>query len=113
MEKGKPNERYILGGDNLTGRDLALTASAILGKVPHLIRMPRKLLNLIAKSPILAKKFSGTSKVKLYPDLIKLLDYDWAYSSSKARKDLGYKFRSIYVSLNEILNNGFTDYWQD
>ena len=113
LEKGKSNERYILSGDNLTGRDLALTASAILGKVPHLIKMPKKILNLVATSPILAKRFSGISKVKLYPDLIKLLDYDWVYSSNKARQELGYNYRSIYVSLNEILNNGFTDYWDD
>ena len=113
LEKGSPNERYILGGDNLTGRDLALTASAILGKVPHLIKMPKKILNLVATSPVLAKKFSGISKVKLYPDLIKLLDYDWVYSSNKARRELGYNYRSIYVSLNDILNNGFTDYLDD
>ncbi len=44
-----------------------------------------------------------------YPDLVKLMDYDWAYSLNKARTELGYKNRSIYTSLKELLNNDFTD----
>ena len=41
LTKGKPGHRYILGGDNITARELALAASTELGVRPHLLRLPR------------------------------------------------------------------------
>ena len=38
---------------------------------------------------------------------MKLLDYDWAYSSQKARSELGFKPRALYQSLKDLLTNDF------
>jgi dihydroflavonol-4-reductase len=105
LERGRPGERYILGGDNISLRDLLLAVSSLLGRVPHLVRIPRPLLTFSARCAVMLAKLSGKSKVSFYPDLIKMLDYDWVYSSSKACRELGYRNRSVHTTLNDLLNN--------
>lgn len=105
LRKGRPGERYILAGDNISLCDLTLAVSSILDMVPHLVRVPRPVLNLAAKFSVLFAKLSGKGKISFYPDLVKMLDYDWAYSSLKARRELGYTNRSIHITLNNLLNN--------
>lgn len=106
VTKGRPGERYILAGDNVTARELVLAVSSVLGKVPHLVRIPRWLLKIVAGSAASISRLRG-GKVSLYPDLIKLLNYDWCYSSMKARHELGFTSRSLVVTLNDLLSNKF------
>jgi dihydroflavonol-4-reductase len=105
LRKGRPGERYILAGDNISLRDLMLAVSSILGRVPHLVKVPRPVLNFAARCSLLFAKLTGKGKISFYPDLVKMLDYDWAYSSLKARRELGYTSRSIHITLNNLLNN--------
>lgn len=109
LRLGRNRQRYILGGDNITARDLILAISIELGKTPHLFKFPRGFFTAVAKLALFYSRLSGKSKISFYPDLVKLMDYDWAYSLNKARTELGYKNRSIYTSLKELLNNDFTD----
>jgi dihydroflavonol-4-reductase len=109
LEHGRPNERYILAGDNILARDLVLAISAILGKAPHLIRPARPLLKVATRLSFYFSKMTGRSKIRIYPDLVKLLDFDWAFSSMKARTELGFKPRSIYISLEDLFNDNFLD----
>ena len=108
LVKGRAGQRYILAGDNITIRDLVLSISVELGRSPHLIRIPRPLLDFLARASVFLTKLTGRGKVSFYPDLVRMIDYDWAYSSRKARTELGYKNRSIHTSLNELLENDFT-----
>lgn len=109
LERGRNCERYILGGDNITVRDLALAISVEIGKTPHLFKFPREFFTATANLALFFSRLAGKSKISYYPDLVKLLDYDWAFSSMKARTELGYTNRSIYTSLKELLNNDFND----
>jgi len=109
LEKGRSGERYILAGDNISAReDLVLMVSGILGKMPHLVRPPKRLLDFLARSSEFFRKLFGKSKISFYPDIVHLLNYDWAYTSKKARDELGYKTRSLFTSLNDLLSNNFT-----
>ncbi len=107
LKKGKHNQRYILAGENLTGRELALKASGILGKVPHLIKLPKSFLKFASRGALIGSQLRGKPKIMFYPDLVKLLDYDWSFSSDKARQELDYKYRSVQITLKEILTNCF------
>ncbi len=107
LERGRSGERYILAGDNITLQDLVLAVSSILGKVPHLVKFPRSALNFAARSSVILSKLFGKRKISFYPDLVKMLDYDWAYSSFKARQELGYTTRSIHITLKDLLTNNF------
>ncbi|MDH3937208.1 MAG: SDR family oxidoreductase [candidate division Zixibacteria bacterium] len=108
LEKGRPGERYILAGDNITVRALLLDISSILGVAPHLVRLPRTLLNVASRGAVTWSKLTGKGKVSFYPDLVRLLEYDWAYSSMKARRELGFTNRSIERSLEDLLTNNMT-----
>ncbi len=108
-ERGRPGERYILGGDNTNARELILNVSILLKKIPHLVTPPRPLLNLLARLSVMWGGLTGKGKVSFYPDLVKMLDYDWAYSSLKARRELGYRTRSNLATLKDYLTDEFTD----
>ena len=109
LRQGKNRERYILGGDNITVRELILAISLELGKTPHLFIFPKSFFRATSRLAVFIARLTGKSKISYYPDLVKLLDYDWAYSSMKARSELGYSNRSIYSSLKDLLNNDFSD----
>ncbi|HOZ08802.1 MAG TPA: hypothetical protein PKW75_10995, partial [candidate division Zixibacteria bacterium] len=107
LERGRPNERYILAGDNITARELVLSISQALGRVPHVMHVPRGVIEVAARLWGIWVKLTGRGKLAFYPDLVKLLDYDWAYSSLKARRELGYTSRSVWVTLDDLLHNRF------
>ncbi|UCE25564.1 MAG: NAD-dependent epimerase/dehydratase family protein [Candidatus Zixiibacteriota bacterium] len=107
ISKGRNGERYILAGDNITVKDLVLAVSSIIGRVPHVLRIPRPVYDFAARVSLVLAKLMGKSKISYYPDLVKMLDYDWAYSYSKAREELGFRCRSIHTTLDELLTNNF------
>lgn len=111
LERGRNKRRYILAGDDIEARDLVLTISSILGKTPHLVRLPRRLYDLIGQLGLWSSKLSGKGKVSVYPDLVRLLNYDWVFSSALAREDLHFRSRSIYTSLTDLLTNKFVGTW--
>ncbi|MFZ5981665.1 MAG: NAD-dependent epimerase/dehydratase family protein [Candidatus Zixiibacteriota bacterium] len=111
LTKGRPDQRYILGGDNLSVKDLVLAVSALVDRTPHLVNLPRPLLNLAARLAVTVNKLRGKGKISFYPDLVKLIDYDWAFTSEKARKELGYRTRSILTTLDDLLSNKFYGTW--
>lgn len=107
LSVGRSGERYILGGDNITIRDLALDLSALVDRAPHLFNIPRPVLEFSAWLSSVFGALVGRREVKFYPEIIKLLDFDWAYSSMKARDELGYRPRSIFISLENLLTGKF------
>jgi dihydroflavonol-4-reductase len=111
LERGRSGERYILAGDNLTARELVLAASAALHKAPHVAYIPKACLRFAARVSLFLNRVTGRSRIRFYPDIVKLLDYDWAYSSMKARKELGYTNRSAWVTIDDLLNNSFNGTW--
>jgi dihydroflavonol-4-reductase len=107
LEKGRAGERYLLTGDNISARDLVLTVSAVLRKAPQLIGLRRWFLDLAARGSVTWRTLTGASKISFYPDLVKMLDYDWVYTCRKAREELGYNPRPILTTLDDLLTNDF------
>lgn len=100
---GEPGRRYLLAGENVRQEDFyALVARLGKIRVPSL-RMP----DLLAKASGLSMKtwaqlFGGTPK--LTPDLVEVYRHDWAYSSAKAGRELGYRPRSLEEGLKTTLD---------
>jgi dihydroflavonol-4-reductase len=108
LEHGTPGRRYIMAGDNISIRDLMLSVSWMVGPTPHLIRVPRPVINAAAHASCFWSTVTTRPKVTFYPDLVKMMDYDWAYSSLKACTELGYRCRSIHETLSDYLSDNFT-----
>lgn len=111
VEKGRSGERYILGGENITAKELVKMASSMLEIKPILVPIPRFALNIAAHCAVSWNRFTGQSKLSFYPDLVKMLNYDWAWDSSKAQKELGFNPRPLKQTLTDILSNNFTGTW--
>jgi len=111
LEKGRAGERYILAGENIKAIELVRVASYMLNLKLLLIPIPRFALNLSAHMAVAWNRFTGRSKQSFYPDLVKMLDYDWAWDSSKARAELGFNPRLLCETLTDILTNDFNGTW--
>ncbi|MCX6145414.1 MAG: NAD-dependent epimerase/dehydratase family protein [Ignavibacteriales bacterium] len=89
MEKGKIGERYILGGENASLRQLFQLVDEVSGKKHFQMNLPPKLAYL----------YSGIEKKKaewlgLYPQItpgwVETFLQHWVYSPEKAERELGY-----------------------
>jgi len=107
LSKGVPGERYILGGDDISVRELMLSLSDLLGRLPHLVKFPRWMIGMAGKFKMRLGGLGAGEQLRAYPDLMKFADYDWTYSSQKAITHLGYRPRSIYTTLRDLLTNNF------
>jgi dihydroflavonol-4-reductase len=98
-ERGRPDRRYILGGENLTYRDFMRQMADVAGMKPHwLPRIPRPAFWLAA----LINEGRGRLRGKEpYPSLAhaRLNRYYWFFASDRARRELGYEPRAVRASL--------------
>jgi dihydroflavonol-4-reductase len=103
LEKGRPGERYFLGGENLSYREAIQLFADHLHLSPRLLPVPKSLFGAAAWLAVAAGKLRGKKKISFYPDLVKMLDYDWTCSSEKARQDFGYTYRPLRETVADLL----------
>jgi dihydroflavonol-4-reductase len=98
LEKGRSGERYILGGDNLSVRQLAELCLELLGQKKSIVQVPNALLRGITR-------VATTLKVPLpyNPHVVPYATKYWFMDSSKARRELGVEFRSARDTLAPTL----------
>jgi dihydroflavonol-4-reductase len=107
VEKGRAGERYLLVGDNIPVRELILKVAGLLGCKPHLISLPTWFYMSAAHAAVAWNKLTGREKTSFYPDLVRLKEYNWAYSNAKARVELGFSPRPMLATLEDLLSNNF------
>lgn len=89
LEKGRPGERYILGGENMEFKDLAALTLEILGIKKPIKTISRKMLMTLAW---ISKTFG--INMGFEPAVIPYAVKYWFVDNSKAKKELGVTFRS-------------------
>ncbi len=94
LVSGRPGERYILGGENLTIRQLATLCVQLAGKRPRILTLPNRLIRRITK---IAKKLRLPLPYNAH--VIPYATRYWFVDSSKAQRDLGVKFRDAHATL--------------
>ncbi|HEY1816106.1 MAG TPA: NAD-dependent epimerase/dehydratase family protein [Kofleriaceae bacterium] len=98
LERGRSGERYILGGENLTVKQLAELCIQLLGQRKRIVRVPNRVIKTITA---VATRF----KIPL-PYNAHVIPYAtkfWFMSSSKAQRELGVSFRSARETLGPTL----------
>jgi len=89
MKKGLPNERYILGGENISYNRL-FEITREIGEVKfRLFHMPLWLMLSAASLMGLWTRISGRAPLIL-PGLVRKFNHNWIVSSEKAISELGY-----------------------
>ena len=112
FEKGDIGERYILGGDNMTLREIIRTVTDHVGRSGPWLKLPRAPLYPVAWAAELVARISGREPV-VTVDALKMAAKHMYYSSDKARETLGYAPRPAREALTEAADwyreNGFLD----
>jgi dihydroflavonol-4-reductase len=98
LERGRPGERYILAGDNLTIRQLAELTIDLLGQRKRVVQLPNRLLYGLAR-------LAGALRLVLpfNPAVLPYATLYWFMDSSRARTELGVSFRSARDTLAPTL----------
>jgi len=98
FEKPAPGGRYMLGGENVTQGDFYATVGRLTGaKIPSL-RFPDPLAKMAGAAQKAWAGLRGATP-QLTPDLVDVYKHDWAYSSARAEKELGYRWRPFAEGL--------------
>ena len=111
FNKGKLGERYILGGTNLTLKEMLEIISVLCGNKPPKIRLPRKPLYPIGYFFEICARLFNIKYPILTVDMIRMAEKKMFYSSEKAKKELDYKHKSAKSALRDaikwFIDNGY------
>jgi len=99
LERGRTGERYILGGDNVTVKQLAQLSLELLGKHKRVVKVPNRVIEAItAVATRLRIPLPYNSHVIPYATKY------WFVTSQKAQRELGVSFRSARDTLAPTLD---------
>ncbi|HXM45691.1 MAG TPA: NAD-dependent epimerase/dehydratase family protein [Bryobacteraceae bacterium] len=89
MERGRPGERYILGGENATLKHLFELVDDATGCQHRKIGLPSGAARLWARIQGAGARYAGIYP-QITPGWVDTFLADWAFSSAKAERELGY-----------------------
>ncbi len=102
MEKGRIGERYILGGENSSLSGLLRLVDELTGKRHIQIGLPRPVAMSYASLERLKAEWFGLYP-RITPGWVATFLEDWAYSSAKAERELGYRITPLREGLRRTL----------
>jgi dihydroflavonol-4-reductase len=91
-EHGRTGERYILGGEDMTLRDILYLISTLVGRKPPRVRLPYGLVLPMAYLAEGYAKLSGRSG-RITLEGVRMSRKRMFFSSAKAVRELGYRWR--------------------
>ncbi len=100
MEHGRPGQRYILSGENLSYNEFFGIMKKITGKNYRLFHAPLPIMLLGGHLMVLREKITGTPP-PITPKWIKKYSYNYALDASKAQNELGYTYRNFEEGLKQ------------
>jgi dihydroflavonol-4-reductase len=97
-ERGRPGERYILGGQDVRWVELLERVARLSGAGHPLLVLPPETADLARVAESLHLPFP------ISPEGIVLMAQNWRYSSRKAKRELGHKPRPLDETLRDTVN---------
>jgi len=102
-ERGQPGERYVLGGENLALEEFLSLAADLAGRQWRFRSAPLRLAQVLTLPGVLRAHLGGRSP-EVTPGAVASLVHSWAFSSDKARRELGYRITSARTALQQTLS---------
>jgi dihydroflavonol-4-reductase len=102
LERGRIGESYILGGQDVSLREMLGEIAALVGRKPPTIGLPRWPLYPLAYVSEAIGRLTGKEPF-LTVDALKMAKYRMFFSSAKAERDLGYTARPYRDGLRDAL----------
>lgn len=103
FDKGVTGERYILGGENMTLKEILTQIAEIAGTSPPRIKLPTGLILPIAHLMESWARLTKSGEPLATVDGVKLARKKMFFSAEKARKLLGYEPRSAREALEDAV----------
>lgn len=103
MEKGKPGETYILGGENYNYIDFFEILGKVAGVKRKMVKVPSWVQILIARIQLILAEWFGKEPM-VTPKWIAKGKYNWEVSSEKAVSELGYKITPLKEGLEKTMD---------
>lgn len=98
MERGRPGERYILGGENASLRRLFALVDEASGRRHLSLPLPAALARLFARTELRRARWLGSYPL-ITPGWLETFLRDGAFSCAKAERELGYRITPLAEGL--------------
>jgi len=102
MEKGLIGERYILGGQNVSLRELLADIAALTGRRAPSVNLPRPPLYPLAWVAETVAQITGKEPF-VTRDALKMASHHMFFTSAKAERELGYTARPYREALADAI----------
>jgi dihydroflavonol-4-reductase len=102
FHRGHPGERYILGGQDMTLREILVEIAQLVGRKPPRIRLPTGVVFPIAYVAEAVARITGRPG-RITLESVRMARKRMFFSSDKARRDLGYQWRPPAEALRDAI----------
>jgi dihydroflavonol-4-reductase len=102
LRRGRIGERYILGGENVTLRQMLLDIAGIVGRRSRPLRLPRHAIYPFAFGAEMLARATGRAPFATV-DGLRMARYTMHFDDKKARSELGYTSRPYREGLVEAI----------
>lgn len=113
FEKGESGRRYILGGDDMTLREILFAVAEIAGSRPPKFQIPRAPIYPMAFVAEAWSNLTGIGEPFVTIDGLKMSKKKMYFSSARAERELGYVHRPGYQAIKDAVSwfksNGYLD----
>jgi len=98
LERGRPGERYILSGENVTIRQLAQIVLELVARKATIVDVPRPMGRAVSRIAIKLR-----IPLQYNPHVVPYATRYWFVDSAKARLELGVQFRGARATIESTL----------
>lgn len=102
LEKGAVGERYILGGQDASLRELLAAIAGLTGRRPPTLELPRAPLYPLAFAAEAVARITGKEPF-VTRDALNMAAHHMFFTSAKAERELGYRARPYIEALRDAL----------
>jgi dihydroflavonol-4-reductase len=102
FHRGRPGERYILGGQDLTLRQILTEIAGLVGRKPPTIRLPTGVVLPIAYVAEAIARITGRPG-RITVESVRMARKRMFFSSDKAQRELGYAWRPPTEALRDAI----------
>jgi dihydroflavonol-4-reductase len=102
LEKGRIGERYVLGGENMSLKEILTLVASVVHRRPPFVQLPEA---VVWPAAFLMEKLAGITGIApvMTRDHIKMARKKMFYSSAKAMRELGYQPRPVRLAVEDAV----------
>jgi dihydroflavonol-4-reductase len=102
FHRGRPGERYILGGKDMTLREILVEIARLVGRKPPRVRLPTGVVFPIAcVAEVIARVTGRPGRITI--EGVRMARKRMFFSSDKAQRELGYQWREPTEALRDAI----------